>query len=452
LPPLHPPPPELLQLLTAQDDVSKRFRDHIRTYNNALAMTSLGRRMEEHENLNDGAGPYVFSLHGELSHKSGSLLPAEGEAPVYAQLYIYDPADAVNFRTANTWNRNLDHHTLVTLQDMIHRHHPAVQMYKQAYELTRNMPPEQQCKIILRFDQGCDRRRYNLPTAATDEIAVILPGDGDQPEAVRDIVLYRRHGPPLQRITDAHPLYPALHYVLLFPTGQLQWYPQIEYAAVENPNAMGDGQEGAQRGRKHVTKSEFYRYRLHPRPPAIEPQHIFLSGKLFQEFICDQWAMAEQERLRFIMNQNTIRGEVYAGLADAVAANVDANAESLGQRIILPSSFSGSTRHMQQLLQDAMAINRYFKGGDLFMTITANPKWPEIVNELGPGQTAADRPDVVVRAFFAKQKQIIKDIEAGIFGNALGHVFTIEYQKRGLPHMHCIIFLHPDSKLRTLSR
>jgi hypothetical protein len=162
-------------------------------------------------------------------------------------------------------------------------------MYKQAHELTRNMPPEQQCKIALRFDQTCDRRRYNLPNATTNEIAVILPGDGDQPESTRDIILYRRHGaPPLQRITDVHPLYPALHYVLLFPSGQLQWHPQIAYAAAAD--------EGA-RKRKHISKSEFYCYRLHPRPPAVETQHVFLTGKLFQEFICDQWATSEQDRL-----------------------------------------------------------------------------------------------------------------------------------------------------------
>jgi hypothetical protein len=155
LPPLHAVPPELLHLLTAQDDIGKSFRDHIRTYNNALAMTSIGHKVDE--SVNNGGGPYVFKLHGELSHKIGSLLPPDGEPPVYAQLYIYDPADAVNFWIANAWNAHLNHHTLVTLQDMLHRCHPAVQMYKQAHELTRNMPPEQQCKIALRFDQTCDR-------------------------------------------------------------------------------------------------------------------------------------------------------------------------------------------------------------------------------------------------------------------------------------------------------
>ena len=104
---------------------------------------------------------------------------------------------------------------------------------------------------------------------------------------------------------------------------------------------------------------------------------------------------------------------------------------------------------MQQLLQDALAINRYFKGGDLFLTMTANPAWPEIQDALEPGQSAADRPDLAVRAFYQKQKQLIKDIENGIFGKALAYVFTIEFQKRGLPHMHCIIFLDQESKLRT---
>jgi hypothetical protein len=34
----------------------------------------------------------------------------------------------------------------------------------------------------------------------------------------------------------------------------------------------------------------------------------------------------------------------------------------------------------------------------------------------------------------------------GVF---VAHIFTIECQKRGLPHMHLIIFLQHDSKLRT---
>ena len=42
IPKLDDPPPELLHLLSGQEDICKKFRDRIHNYNNALAMTSLG--------------------------------------------------------------------------------------------------------------------------------------------------------------------------------------------------------------------------------------------------------------------------------------------------------------------------------------------------------------------------------------------------------------------------
>jgi hypothetical protein len=43
-------------------------------------------------------------------------------------------------------------------------------------------------------------------------------------------------------------------------------------------------------------------------------------------------------------------------------------------------------------------------------------------------------------------KEILKD---GVLGKAMGMVYTIKFQKHGLPYCHIIIFLHCDSKLRT---
>jgi hypothetical protein len=443
LPPLQSPPHELYNFLTSQDSIGKTFRSRIRNYNGALAMTSVGRKLDESINQR-GGGPYTFRLHGELIHRAGSLLPPEGEAPVYAQLYIYDSDTALRHRMENAWNSNLDSSTLRILQDMLYRSHPAVELYKQAFELTSTMPRDQQCQFSLHFDPtSCDRRRYQAPDASVKEIAVILPGDGDQPSGAQDIILYCKHGPPLQRISDVHPFYPSLRYILLFPTGQLGWHPNIPYQDVE---------EGASnRTRKHVTMAEFHRYRLFIRPLEVESNHLFLAGKLFQEFVCEAWAVAEQNRLNYIrLNQSKLRVELYQGLADAVAADADADWNELGTRFILPSSFSGSTRNMQQHCQDAYAINRYFGGGDLFITMTANPAWPEVQTEfLQNDQTASDRPDLVVRVFKAKLQSLIKDITQGALGQINAYLYTIEFQKRGLPHAHIIVFLKPQTKLCT---
>ena len=58
------------------------------------------------------------------------------------------------------------------------------------------------------------------------------------------------------------------------------------------------------------------------------------------------------------------------------------NMAQQGRRIILPSTHARSPRHMYQLFQDSMAICCYGRKPDLFLTMTANPKWPEIEQAL----------------------------------------------------------------------
>jgi hypothetical protein len=60
------------------------------------------------------------------------------------------------------------------------------------------------------------------------------------------------------------------------------------------------------------------------------------------------------------------------------------------------------------------------------------------------------RPNLVSCVFRAKLAAIMDDIKKGALGVFVAHVFTIEFLKRGLTHMHLIIFLHHNSKLRTL--
>lgn len=99
---------------------------------------------------------------------------------------------------------------------------------------------------------------------------------------------------------------------------------------------------------------------------------------------------------------------------------------------------------MQRLFQDSMAIVRHFERPTLFIIVTINPNWIEIKNELRnfPGQIASDRPDIVARVFRMKMISILDDIKKrNVFGKCLDRVWTIEYQKRGLPHMHLLLFL-----------
>ncbi|KAM3326614.1 hypothetical protein P3S67_001740 [Capsicum chacoense] len=70
-----------------------------------------------------------------------------------------------------------------------------------------------------------------------------------------------------------------------------------------------------------------------------------------------------------------------------------------------------------------MALFQEFGRPDLFITMTSNPKWPEIQEELLTGQLTQDRPDLVTRVFGAKL-QDLKDqiIEKEIFGHVAAYV------------------------------
>lgn len=70
-----------------------------------------------------------------------------------------------------------------------------------------------------------------------------------------------------------------------------------------------------------------------------------------QEWICDNWAKCEQDRLSFLRhNQDKLRAELYQGIQDAIADDA-LGPSSIGKRIVLPSSHIGSPRYMNQLYQ-----------------------------------------------------------------------------------------------------
>ncbi len=143
--------------------------------------------------------------------------------------------------------------------------------------------------------------------------------------------------------------------------------------------------------------------------------------------------------------------EQYSDLRGAAEQNPQLDLAQVGTRIILPSSFTGSTRHMQATCQDALAVNCYFNSrADFFLTMTANPHWPEVQAALLPGQKPEDRPDIVCRVFHAKREELMADImKNDCFGKCVGISHSNEFQKRGLPHTHGIGYLAPESKLRS---
>ena len=153
----------------------------------------------------------MLSVHGNICHRIGSLLPGEGAQPRYLQVHFYErelEARANQFADLNS-------EVLQLLQDMLHQHNGYVRGLRSALELP---PPgeRQDTKIILNAQRRPATehvRRFNLPE--TGEAALLMP---DEPHGARDIVLHHRDG-QLERISECHRSYDPLHYVLLYPHG-----------------------------------------------------------------------------------------------------------------------------------------------------------------------------------------------------------------------------------------
>jgi len=69
---------------------------NIRQYNCLFAFTSMGANIDR--SMNDGRGPLVFKINGQVHHRIGTLLPPDGSPPKFIQLYIYDTTNETRNR------------------------------------------------------------------------------------------------------------------------------------------------------------------------------------------------------------------------------------------------------------------------------------------------------------------------------------------------------------------
>ncbi|OMO80354.1 DNA helicase PIF1, ATP-dependent [Corchorus olitorius] len=86
---------------------------------------------------------------------------------------------------------------------------------------------------------------------------------------------------------------------------------------------------------------------------------------------------------------------------------------------------------------------------DLFITYTCNPNWDEIKKALLPGDKPEDRPDIVARVFKLKLDALLDDLmKYHHFGKAKAVTYNVEFQKRGLPHVHILLWLENSAQFR----
>jgi len=437
-------------LLDGTDPDSKSFMESIRSYNCAFGFVSVGVKL----NMPTGIGPYCFRIHGQVYHRTSTLHPDDGEKRSFSQLYILDEDLAIAERLSDPANAACKNHIMEKLTHVMNTN-PFGQAYKMMHEVEeseknkaeregKNMP---KITMALLQNRNQDQRRYNAQKCS--EVAVIFTSAAGEPPLERDLRIHLKCDkdsvPKMQQVSILHKNLEALCYPVLFPKGEQGWGDDV---MLSNPRGTGE------KARKRVTLKMYYSYYLQIRD-YFNP--MLSAGRLTQQYIVDAYVKAEANDLNYIRtHQKELRCDSYTNVLSHHLAGTASNNRSsveeapVGKKIILPSSFSGSPRNMQELYQDAMAIVRKFGKPDLFVTMTCNPKWQEITENLPAHDRVENRPDLVARVFKLKLSSLLEDIvKKEVFGKLIAKVHVIEFQKRGLPHAHILITLNAEYKPRT---
>ncbi|XP_035832944.1 uncharacterized protein LOC110907000 [Helianthus annuus] len=367
--PLKDAHPSYQNLFSSSNAKSKFFLKNIRRYNSMFSFTSMGGKVDS--NINKGNASFIYRISGQNYHCMGSLKPLDGNEAKFCQLYIQDTENEITNRQAlfskgtkpsSPTDKELDVEMIEYLRALLDSQNMLVKTYRMVRDHFHKSP-EANLSLRLIYRREKDGMTYNLPT--TSEVAALVVGDIDKAIDHRDIVVETQSG-MLQRISELYLSYLALQYPLLFPYGD-------------------DG----------------YRVDI--------PHRDFM---LLQLFLVDAYTMIESERLKYIRRQQAnLRSETFENLQKYKSKGKEVLTDT-GKPVTLPSSFTGGARFMQQNYLDAMALCKWYRYPDFFITITCNPKWPEVKRFLRDSTIKAeDRPDILCRLFKMKLDSLLKDLK-----------------------------------------
>lgn len=141
--------------------------------------------------MNDGHGPPVFKISGQVHHRIGSLLPQEGLPPKFIQLYVYDTANEVTNRIRaldpnEPSGTNIEPATVQALISMLDDHNPFAKEFRNARDRLQEHG-DQEFAIRIVAPAQSDPPTYSLP--ATEQLALLVVDDFTVDACQRDIVV-----------------------------------------------------------------------------------------------------------------------------------------------------------------------------------------------------------------------------------------------------------------------
>ncbi|XP_071699105.1 uncharacterized protein [Rutidosis leptorrhynchoides] len=237
-------------------------------------------------------------------------------------------------------------------------------------------------------------RQHALPDS--NAIGAIVFDSGPRATTNYDVIVEPRGDVP-RRINKLHPMYMSSQFPLMFFYGELGFHLGLMLRDVPGSSA---GRE------RKMTMNMYYSYQIHDK---LGVYNLMLRmGRLFQRYVVTVYCSIELNRMDYICHKHKdIRNEYLTDLYDAI------------DRGTKPVQMLVAGRY--SLLH--LPIARYLQTYTLL--------------------TPPDRADVVARVFHLRVGEFVAFLkEEQPFGVFRGVLYTIEFQKRGLPHCHTLLWVH----------
>ena len=435
-------PDSLKELYSSQSPEAKYFRTHIRYFNSGMALASMTFKNKEKGNVTVTEGmPGAFKVCGQLQRRIGSMLQQENsEHPTCMQTYFHDPAYQADYRARRDASPELSQSIFQRRVSIFRKlHHILINDCKNSYlefflsvneyiKKEKLNPEDIQLELHAteRPSNGMHPGRFHLPNAP--EVALLKdvnPPRGAHRSVICSVRQKSNEGKMLSFFQDYHRSYIPLLYVLLFPHGTDGWTLNMTFMSGEK--------------RRKLTLPMWVRYRIASR--STRYNHLHRAGRLYQQYLTDEFEREQTMDLAwFKNNQSTIRADLYQSLHDSIRSN---SVENSGRVTILPATFTCSERWYHKKYRDAMALVRKKGVPTFFITYTLDVNCPEVKALLEPGQSPYDRPDILCRVFYMKLKKLLECVacKEGVLGECDAHALVVEFQKRGAPHGHLLVWI-----------
>nr|CAD2177072.1 unnamed protein product [Meloidogyne enterolobii] len=422
--------------------LQSKFKKYIRSINSSFSCASLGCMRFKFP----GKSIPIFKIQGGVYHSYNIFAKTqELEIPTNGQLYFVDTEESLNFRL-NSFSEKLKEEKkeieqiLLFIESYLRENYIYAKSYKMMKTVLEDAEknrifPEKIPELTMLFDikEGSDLRRYNIPRS--NEVCAIIWRDANDDIPAANVIVHLKGKKETKTIYPLSPIIEPMCYPLFYPDNYQGWSFALK-------NLIG----------KNISLCDFTKYKLFFRNSGKFLPHCY-GGKLFQQWCVDQAARIEWDRLNYIkLHQKEICKESYNYIENFLNKKSKTNEIQVKKQIILPSSFTGGPRNLHESFMDAMTIVNEVGRPDIFLTFTCNPKDEDIKKCLIFDQENYDRPDIVARVFRLKIIEFLKEIIVEkIFGKISGFCYTIEYQKRGLPHLHILLTLDSKFKWKDIS-